>query len=109
MPVWFSESLLKLPQEIKSVRPTIFLAPPRMWERVYTTICTDVRKRSAAGRNIYYAALGLGLEASKYRQQGNAVPKWLTIPPKLADQLVFSKIRARFGGGLKIAISGAAP
>src|SRR5260370_13107029 len=109
MPVWFSESLLQLPQEIKSVRPTIFLAPPRMWERVYTTICTDVRKRSAAGRNIYYAALGLGLEASKYRQQGGAVPKWLTVPLKLADKLVFSKIRARFGGALKIAISGAAP
>jgi long-chain acyl-CoA synthetase len=109
MPVWFAESLLKLPQDIKSVRPTIFLAPPRMWERVYTTICTDIRKRSAASRNIFYASLGLGLEASKYRQQGKAVPKWLTIPLKLADKLVFSKIRARFGGALKIAISGAAP
>ena len=109
MPVWFAESLLKLPQDIKSVRPTIFLAPPRMWERVYTTICTDIRKRSAASRNIFYASLGVGLEASKHRQQGKAVPKWLTIPLKLADKLVFSKIRARFGGALKIAISGAAP
>jgi long-chain acyl-CoA synthetase len=109
MPVWFAESLLKLPQDIKSVRPTLFLAPPRMWERVYTTICTDIRKRSAASRNIFYASVGLGLEASKYRQQGKPVPKWLTIPLKLADKLVFSKIRARFGGALKIAISGAAP
>src|SRR5260370_579651 len=47
MPVWFAESLLKLPQDIKSVRPTVFLAPPRMWERVYTTVCTEIRKRSA--------------------------------------------------------------
>jgi long-chain acyl-CoA synthetase len=109
MPVWFAESLLKLPQDIKSVRPTIFLAPPRMWERVYTTICTDIRKRSAVSRNIFYTSLGLGLEASKYRQQGKAAPKWMTIPLKLADKLVFSKIRARFGGALKIAISGAAP
>ena len=109
MPVWFAESLLKLPQDIKSVRPTIFLAPPRMWERVYTTICTDIRKRSAASRNIFYASLGLGLEASKYRQRGKVAPKWMTIPLKLADKLVFSKIRARFGGALKIAISGAAP
>jgi long-chain acyl-CoA synthetase len=108
-PVWFAESLLKLPQDIKSVRPTMFLAPPRMWERVYTTICTDIRKRSAASRNIFYGALGIGLEASKYRQQGKAVPKWLKLPLKLADKLVFSKIRARFGGALKIAISGAAP
>src|SRR5207247_10141949 len=89
--------------------PTIFLAPPRMWERVYTTICTDIRKRSAASRKIFYGALGLGLEASKYRQQGKPVPAWLSIPLKLADKLVFAKIRARFGGELKVPVSGAAP
>ena len=109
MPVWFAESLLKLPQDIKSVRPTIFLAPPRMWERVYTTICTDIRKRSATSRRIFYGALGMGIEASKYRQQGKSVPTWLAIPLKLADKVVFSKIRARFGGELAVPISGAAP
>ena len=45
MPVTFSESLLKLPQDIRKVRPTILLAPPRMWERIYSTICTELRKR----------------------------------------------------------------
>lgn len=109
MPVWFAESLLKLPQDIKSVRPTMFLAPPRMWERVYTTICTDIRKRSATSRKIFYASLGVGLEASRYRQQGKPTPAWLKVPLKIADKLVFSKIRARFGGELKMAISGAAP
>jgi long-chain acyl-CoA synthetase len=109
MPVWFAESLMKLPQDIKTVRPTMFLAPPRMWERVYTTICTDIRKRSATSRKIFHFALGIGLEASKYRQQGKPVPGWLSLPLKLADKIVFSKIRARFGGELKIAISGAAP
>jgi len=109
MPVWFAESLMKLPQDIKTVRPTMFLAPPRMWERVYTTISTDIRKRSATSRKIFHFALGIGLEASKYRQQGKPVPAWLALPLKLADKIVFSKIRARFGGELRIAISGAAP
>ncbi len=109
MPVWFAESLLKLPQDIKSVRPTVFLAPPRMWERVYTTVCTEIRKRSPASRKIFYSALGLGLEASKYRQEGKPVPAWVSVPLKLADKLVFSKIRSRFGGELKVPISGAAP
>ena len=36
MPVTFFESLLKLPQDIRKVRPTILLAPPRMWERIYS-------------------------------------------------------------------------
>lgn len=109
MPVWFAESLMKLPQDIRAVRPTMFLAPPRMWERVYTTICTEIAKRAVVSRNIFYSALAVGIEASKFRQQGKAIPKWLAVPLKVADKLVFAKIRARFGGELKVAVSGAAP
>src|ERR1035438_7903315 len=58
MPVTFFESLLKLPQDIRKVRPTILLAPPRMWERIYSTICTELRKRPAAIRQGFYGALG---------------------------------------------------
>ena len=60
MPVTFFESLLKLPQDIRKVRPTILLAPPRMWERIYSTICTELRKRPAAIRKAFYGALGAG-------------------------------------------------
>ncbi len=63
-PVTFSESLMKLPQEIRKVRPTILLAPPRMWERIYSTICTELRKRSAPAQKLFYASLALGLAAA---------------------------------------------
>ena len=72
MPVTFSESLLKLPQDIRKVRPTILLAPPRMWERIYSTICTELRKRPAAARKAFYGALGLALAAARYRREGKA-------------------------------------
>ena len=36
VPVWFSESLAKLPSEMKTIRPTFLLAPPRVWERIWT-------------------------------------------------------------------------
>ena len=61
MPVAFAESLMKMPQDIKEVRPTIFLAPPRLWERIYTTICTEVNKRPGVARKIFYTAIALGL------------------------------------------------
>ncbi len=108
-PVWFAESLLKLPQDIRSVRPTVLLAPPRMWERIYTTISTEVRKRPPAARKLFHGALGLGLKAHAYRQANKTVPLWMRAPLKLADRLVFRKIRDRFGGRLRIAASGAAP
>lgn len=109
MPVTFTESLLKLPQEIKKVRPTILLAPPRMWERIYSTICTEVAKRPAAARKAFYGALGLALAAARYRRQGKRPPLRIRGPLALADRLMFRKIRERFGGRLKIAASGAAP
>jgi long-chain acyl-CoA synthetase len=108
-PVTFAESLMRLPQDIKSVRPTLLLAPPRMWERIYSTICTEVRKRPAAARKGFYGALGLSLAAIQYKRQGKAVPARIQAPLKMADWLFFRKIRARFGGRLAIAASGAAP
>ena len=109
MPVTFAESLLKLPQEIRSVRPTLLLAPPRMWERIYSTICTELRKRPAVAQKTFWGALGMALAAARYRRAGKPVPARIRIPLKLADRLLFSKVRGRFGGRIRVAASGAAP
>jgi long-chain acyl-CoA synthetase len=109
MPVTFFESLLKLPQEIRKVRPTILLAPPRMWERIYSTICTELRKKPAPIRKAFYGALGLALAAARYRHAGKSVPLRLRAPLAVADRLFFHKVRSRFGGRIRVAASGAAP
>lgn len=109
MPVTFAESLMKLPQEIKKVRPTLLLAPPRMWERIYSTICTELKKRPAPARKAFYGALALALAAARYRRAGKPAPLRIRGPLALADRLMFRKIRERFGGRLKVAASGAAP
>ncbi len=108
-PVWFSESLGRLPAELKTIRPTIFLAPPRVWEKMYGTILTEVKKRPAAARKMFYGALNLGIEAARYRQAGKSLPLWMPPLLKLAGKLVFSKVRERLGGRIRIAASGAAP
>ena len=108
-PVSFSESLLKLPADIRAVRPTMLLAPPRMWERIYSTICTELRKRPAVARKAFYGALGMALAAANYKHQGKPVPARIRLPLKIADKLFFQKVRARLGGRLTLACSGAAP
>jgi long-chain acyl-CoA synthetase len=108
-PVWFSESLARLPNELKTIRPTFFLAPPRVWERMYATICTEIRKRPSYARKLFYAALGLGMEAAKRKQKGKPLPGWMSRSLQLANKLVFSKVRERLGGRIRIAASGAAP
>ena len=109
MPVTFSESLLKLPHEIRALRPTILLAPPRVWERIYSSICTELRKRPAALQKAFWAALAFGLAAARCRREDRAVPARIRLPLAAADRLFFRTVRARFGGRLRVAASGAAP
>ncbi len=108
-PVWFSESLARLPNELRTIRPTFFLAPPRVWERMYATIQSELKKRSGFARKLFYGALGLGLEVAKYREAGKPVPAWMARTLKVANKIVFAKVRERLGGRLRIAASGAAP
>lgn len=108
-PVWFSESLARLPSELKSVRPTVFLAPPRVWERMYATVQTELKKRPPSAQKIFAKALEMGMKASGYRQDGKPVPLFLRSALRVADKLAFSKVRERLGGRIRIAASGAAP
>src|SRR5207302_1239685 len=45
MPVYFSEGLAKMPAELKKIRPTFLLAPPRVWERIFASISGEIKKR----------------------------------------------------------------
>jgi long-chain acyl-CoA synthetase len=107
--VCFSESLSKLPHEMRSIRPTFFLAPPRVWERIYASVSAEIRRRPAVIKKLFYAGLGIGAEAARLRQQNKTVPGWMRISLPFFDRIIFSKIRERLGGRIRVAASGAAP
>ena len=109
IPVYFSEGLARMAQEFKSIKPTFFLAPPRVWERVYHSVRTEIQKRGGATKKLFYVAVGMSAAAVKLRQAGKPVPLWMRAPLALFDRLVFSKVRERMGGELTFAVSGAAP
>jgi long-chain acyl-CoA synthetase len=109
IPVWFAESLLKLPQEFQRVRPTIFLAPPRLWERAHATIRTELRKRGRLVEAAFHHALEIGLDAARFRRDGRRLPLGRRILLAAADRIFFRKMRARFGGRLRVCASGSAP
>lgn len=109
VPVWFSEGLSRMPHELRNVKPTFFVAPPRVWERIYASIGTEIRKKPAAVRKLFYLALGAGSEAYRARMQGREPSPWIRSALGLFDRLVFRKVKQRLGGELRIAISGAAP
>jgi len=109
LPVWFSESLLRLPQELKRIRPTFFVAPPRLWERVHSSIRAELRKRSRLTQRLFEAALELRLEAIRPREDGARRSLARRVLPQLAGRLLFARLRRRFGGRLRVCASGSAP
>jgi len=107
--VWFSEGLSKLPAELRTARPTFFLSPPRVWERMYSSILAEIKKRPAPLRKMFYLALGMGSRAAQLRRKGQPVPAWMRSSLRFFDKIIFNKIRERLGGRLRFPISGAAP
>ena len=60
-------------------------------------------------KQLFYLGLGLGSEAARRRQQGQAVPGWMQMALRFFDRVIFAKIRERLGGRIRVAASGAAP
>lgn len=109
MKVYFSESLSRLPKEIQAVQPTFLLAPPRLWERIFTNVVTEMKKKPQAIQKVFQAGLGLALRAKELRQEGRPVPFWIGAPLGLIDKVIFTKIREKLGGRITLAVSGSAP
>jgi long-chain acyl-CoA synthetase len=99
----------KLVDNLATIRPTLMAAVPRIFEKVYNGIIEKARHGKPIEKKIFDWAVGVGKQGSAMRQQGKLPPLWLEVQLRIADRLVFDKIRARFGGRVRYFISGSAP
>jgi long-chain acyl-CoA synthetase len=99
----------KLVDNLAVVRPTLMAAVPRIFEKVYNRIIEKSKKGSPFAQKVFAWAVATGKQASKLRQEGKEPSGLLAIKLKIADRLVFDKIKATFGGRVRYFISGSAP
>jgi long-chain acyl-CoA synthetase len=94
---------------LPTVRPTVFPSVPRVFEKVHAGVTLKFAEASGIKRRLIDWALRVGKEVSELRQAERPVPRMLAARHRVADRLVYSKIKDRLGGRLRIGVSGGAP
>jgi long-chain acyl-CoA synthetase len=94
---------------LPQVHPTLLPSVPRLYEKAHTAVTSKLEAASGPRRRLAGWALRVGRRVSELRQQGKPLPRGLALQHRLADRLVYSKVQERFGGRLRIGISGGAP
>lgn len=93
---------------IRDISPTVLCGVPRFFEKVHDAIVGRAAS-SLASRAILAWALEVGRGVARLRLAGRDVPAVQETQRRLADRLVFEKIRDGLGGRLKVCVSGGAP
>jgi long-chain acyl-CoA synthetase len=99
----------RVPEALQRVRPTMLPAVPRVYEKIHANALGEIDRAGGAKRAIGLWALQVGGRASKLRRAGRRVPRLLALEERLADRIVFARVRERLGGRLRLGVSGAAP
>ncbi|MFH9083202.1 AMP-dependent synthetase/ligase [Streptomyces sp. NPDC017673] len=103
----------KIIENLPVVQPTYMAAVPRIFEKVYNGVAAKAREGGAAKYRIFQWAAEVAREYAKasqdnFRRTGTAsVPFGLAAKHKVADTLVYGKLREAFGGRLRACVSGA--
>jgi long-chain acyl-CoA synthetase len=98
-----------LVDQLGETSPTFMAAVPRIFEKVYNKVVANAKAGGKLKWAIFQWALGVGRRVSALRQQRREPSGLLAVQYRIADKLVFSKLKARFGGRMRFFISGGAP
>jgi long-chain acyl-CoA synthetase len=105
----YAESIDRLPENFSEVRPHFFAAVPRVYEKMLARVQNAVDQAPALRRAIFGWAVRTGATQLRALEAGEKPAFFLRLKYRVADRLVFGKIRARLGGRFRFAISGGAP
>ncbi|HEY0321561.1 MAG TPA: long-chain fatty acid--CoA ligase [Pyrinomonadaceae bacterium] len=108
MSVYYAESLEKVGENFREVRPTIFVGVPRLFEKIYQRIKERAASEGKLKAAILAWAVGVGKLYARYEISRKPVPRLLAFKYKLAQRLVFSRWHAGLGGRVRLFVSGGA-
>ncbi len=98
----------KIVDNLGIVKPTFMGAAPRIFEKAHARIVMMQQAEGGAKEKLFNKAFAVGMLVDELKREGKSVPMLLKLQHAVFDRLVFSKVRARFGGRVRFFISGSA-
>jgi long-chain acyl-CoA synthetase len=105
----YAESVEKVPANMVEVRPTVMCSVPRLYEKMYARVHEKVASDPPVRQQIFRWAVGVGRAMFRHQVERTTPGLLLRAQFAIADKLVFSKIKERTGGRLRLFVSGGAP
>ena len=102
--IYFAESIDKMSDNLKEVKPNVMTAVPRLYEKVYDKIIAKGSDLTGIKKMLFFWAVNLGLKFEPYGQNG----WWYEYQLKIARKLIFKKWQEGLGGNLELMVSGSA-
>ncbi len=103
--IYFAESIEKISDNIKDIKPNFMSVVPRLLEKIYDSIIAKGSELTGVKKRLFFWAVELGLKYEPYGVNG----WWYEKQLALANKLIFSKWREALGGNLSTMVSGSAP
>jgi long-chain acyl-CoA synthetase len=105
----FADSFEKIAENMVEVKPSLIVSVPRLFEKIYSRIFESVHQLSLFKRTMFRRALAIGKRYVYATYIKKNAGLWLKIEYGIADRIIFTKLRKRFGGNLKLCCCGGAP
>jgi long-chain acyl-CoA synthetase len=105
----FAESMDTIGRDMTIVRPTVMTGVPRVYEKFQARILEKGQALPQPRRTLFHWGVNVAVANGRALAQGRAASPVLALETKIADRLVFSKIRDGVGGRLRVLASGSAP
>jgi len=106
--VAYARSIPELAEDLLNVQPTIMVAVPRIFERIYNGLMTKISAKPKLIKNLFHKAVEIGWQGFLH-DQGRAPWTAALLTRPLLDSLFGRKVRQKLGGQLRIIITGGAP
>ena len=99
----------KIVENLAVIRPTFMAGAPRIFEKVHNRVVAAVEAEGGVKAKLFAWAFGVGRKYSAAVQDGRTPSASLRLSHAVADKIVLTKLRERFGGRIRVFISGSAP